>query len=135
MIYKTGDYIVSTSLDGSWAFLDVTRGGKCLKKVVDEDAMSQYLSCQFHPDGLILATTIGISQPKSDNSIKIWDVREQKNVAVFAEHSDMVKSINFSENGYYLASACDDGIVRLWDLRKLKCVKTLECKIIESRNS
>ena len=33
--------------------------------------------------------------------------------------------MSFSENGYYLATAADDG-VKLWDLRKLKNFKSLE---------
>ena len=33
--------------------------------------------------------------------------------------------MSFSENGYYLATAADDG-VKLWDLRKLKNFKTMD---------
>lgn len=33
--------------------------------------------------------------------------------------------MSFSENGYYLATAADDG-VKLWDLRKLKNFKSLD---------
>ena len=36
-----------------------------------------------------------------------------------------MRGLSFSENGYYLASAAQDG-VKLWDLRKLKNFKTLE---------
>ena len=34
--------------------------------------------------------------------------------------------MSFSENGYYLATAADDGVIKLWDLRKLKNFKTIE---------
>lgn len=40
-------------------------------------------------------------------------------------HSGPITAISFSENGYYLATAAEDCCVRLWDLRKLKTVKTL----------
>lgn len=56
------------------------------------------------------------------NMIRIWEVRQQKNVASFADHSAPVSSLAFSENGYHMASAAADG-VKLWDLRKLKVIK------------
>ena len=46
-------------------------------------------------------------------------------MANFAEHSDAVSCVSFSENGYLLASGSHDGTVRVWDLRKLKCVRVL----------
>ncbi len=42
-----------------------------------------------------------------------------QNVAKFEGHTAPIKSLSFSENGYYLATAAADG-VKLWDLRKLK---------------
>ena len=36
-----------------------------------------------------------------------------------------VTSISFSENGYFLATAAGES-VKLWDLRKLKNIKTIE---------
>jgi pre-mRNA-processing factor 19 len=54
--------------------------------------------------------------------IRIWEVKQQKNVASFTEHTRPIRCLAFSENGYHLASAADDGI-KLWDLRKLKVIK------------
>jgi len=36
-----------------------------------------------------------------------------------------VRSISFSENGYYLATGSDEGEVKIWDLRKLKNLKSI----------
>ena len=47
-----------------------------------------------------------------------------QNVAKFEGHKGPVSGLCFSENGYYLATAADDG-VKLWDLRKLKNFRTL----------
>ena len=44
--------------------------------------------------------------------------------AKFTGHTAPITDMSFSENGYYLATSAADG-VKLWDLRKLKNVKTL----------
>ncbi len=109
--------MTSVSLDGSWHFLDII-GGSCLK-VVGGDA-GEYTSCAFHPDGLILGTGT------SAGVLKVWDIREQQNVANCAEHTGAIHSVSFSENGYLVATGSEDGSVKIWDLRKLQCTKSLE---------
>jgi WD40 repeat protein len=47
-----------------------------------------------------------------------------QNVAKFEGHTGAVRGLSFSENGYFLATAADDG-AKLWDLRKLKMLKSL----------
>jgi pre-mRNA-processing factor 19 len=117
-IHPTGNYMISLTADSSWYFLDIARG-QCLKKVT-KDEQFKYTSCAFHPDGLILGTTT------DTGALKIWDIREQENVANLAEHTSSINSVSFSENGYLVASGSDDGDVKIWDLRKLQCTKTLK---------
>ncbi|KAH0930242.1 hypothetical protein HID58_015969 [Brassica napus] len=115
-VHATNKYFVSASLDSTWCFYDLS-SGLCLAKVSDDSEKVDYTAAAFHPDGLILGT--GTSQ----SVVKIWDVKSQANVAKFDGHTGEVTSISFSENGYFLATAAEDG-VRLWDLRKLRNFKS-----------
>ena len=78
------------------------------------------MSCSYHPDGLILGTGTG----GASNAMRVWDLRQQQNVAIFSEHSAPVTAISFSENGYLVATGSEDSLVKIWDLRKLKCTFT-----------
>ncbi|KAL8104852.1 pre-mRNA-processing factor 19-like [Apium graveolens] len=115
-VHATNNYFVTASLDSTWCFYDIA-SGSCLAQVSDTTNTDGYTSAAFHPDGLILGTGT------SGAVVKIWDVKSQANVARFDGHIGAVNAISFSENGYFLATAAQDG-VKLWDLRKLKNFRT-----------
>jgi len=58
--------------------------------------------------------------------VQVWDIKDQVTVATLSGHEGEITSISFSENGYYLASASQDGTVKLWDLRKPLNIQTLQ---------
>jgi pre-mRNA-processing factor 19 len=119
-VLASGNYAVSVSTDGSWAFMDVAQA--TVLRHVQDSSVGAYSSVNFHPDGLILGTGT------ADHVIRIWDMTSasQQNVATCEGHTGAVNSVVFSENGYYMASASVDGSVKLWDLRKLNNFRNID---------
>lgn len=115
-IHPTNNYFVTASLDNSWCFYELD-SGRCLTQVSDDSGSQGFTTAAFHPDGLIIG--IGTSGPL----VRIWDVKSQAPVAKFEDMVGPVTAVSFSENGYFLATAAQDG-VKLWDLRKLRNFRT-----------
>jgi len=115
-IQPTGTYWVTGSTDKTWGFHDI----ETATTLATLPTGSVPTTVEFHPDGLLL----GIGDVES--VIKIWDVKTPKSVASFEGHKGKIIDIAFSENGYYIGSVAEDHRVKLWDLRKLKDIHTVE---------
>ena len=113
--HPSGKFLVSAASNGKWCMYDV-ESHACLLEVSAPAGIS---SAALHPDGVIYA--IG----SVDSEITLYDVRTQTVAATFKHGGGGgIKSIAFSENGYYMASSASDG-VKVWDLRKQSEVVSL----------
>mmetsp|Transcript_15753 Transcript_15753/g.26301 ORF Transcript_15753/g.26301 Transcript_15753/m.26301 type:complete len:535 (-) Transcript_15753:71-1675(-) len=120
--HPSGDFLLGVSADNSWSFMDVSRGSSVLS-VANTHADEHFSAGELHPDGLILACGA------SSGAVRLWDIREQKNVASLGEeggHAKGVSCLSFNQNGYLLASGGAEGSCKVWDLRKLKSVASLD---------
>jgi pre-mRNA-processing factor 19 len=117
-LHATNEYIVSASADRTWAIHNIETGQSLLQ--VSEPDDSPLTCAMLHPDGMILATGT------ADDLVRIWDLKEQKNIATFRGHKGAICDLKFSENGYYLATAAQDNILKLWDLRGPKNINSLK---------
>jgi len=117
-LHPSGDYFITASADKTWAFWDLA-SGMCREQVSDDKITAGYTAVSFHPDGLIFGAGT------SDSLVRIFDVKQKKNVATFSGHQGHVTALAFSENGYYFATGDEQGTVKLWDLRSLANFHTI----------
>lgn len=109
-LHPLSEYFVSCSDDGSWAFNNLIRGDV----VHQNDTNDGKINCvQFHPDGRLLGTG------SSNKHVQIWELHSQNMMISLGDVEDSaITSLCFSENGYHLAVAFENGCVNVHDLRK-----------------
>ncbi|CAI5733526.1 unnamed protein product [Hyaloperonospora brassicae] len=130
-VHPTGDYVLSGALDATWAIHDV-RQGHLLSRYALSGALARpgatvaskdaTRCARFHPDGGIFGTAA------ASKVVQMWAVNTLSNVVTLTGHAAPVAALCFSENGYYLASGSDDGVVKFWDLRKATSFLELDLK-------
>nr|POE74316.1 pre-mrna-processing factor 19 [Quercus suber] len=137
--HPCGDLVASVGEDKSYILYDL-QDGKVLTQVFSDSGLSPPLgnvihtcgstdihlvltTVSFHPDGHLLAAGA------ADGSIKLFDVKTSQLAHTFPAPSgaDPVISLDFSENGTWLASTNKtQSSVTVWHLGKLNVLKTID---------
>jgi len=139
--HPSGRYAVSATADGGWRTWELASGAllRAVAPPPDAAAGSTCAAIALHPDGLIVATCQGAT-------VVLWELASGACAASLPPATAAAAAggggggggsgggggdpaatcLAFSENGYHLAVGGSDGRVRLWDLRKVRCVRTIE---------
>ena len=116
-VHPSGSYVAAGSLDSTWNLYDLAIGKSVMSytPIDGVEGSFAYSSFAVHPDGVLHGGGT------NEGSIRVWDARQSKSLAAtLSSHSSDVTSLDFSENGYYLAtSSSTDPTVNIFDLRKL----------------
>uniref|UniRef100_K3X6F9 Uncharacterized protein n=1 Tax=Globisporangium ultimum (strain ATCC 200006 / CBS 805.95 / DAOM BR144) TaxID=431595 RepID=K3X6F9_GLOUD len=85
----------------------------------NESHTGYVFSAQFNPQGSLIVTA------SFDETVRFWDVRTGRSVAVLSAHHEPIVSANFNHDGTLLITASYDGLVRIWDVATRECLRTI----------
>ena len=77
-------------------------------------------SVEFNNSGTILASG------SNDNTIKLWNIESQTEIATLKGHSRGVNSVAFNNSGTILASGSNDRTIKLWNVESQTEIATLK---------
>ena len=75
--------------------------------------------CKFTPSNARLA----IGGGRGDRAVRIWDLESQQLDQAFAECSDSVDNLSFSEDGNIMVVTSQDRLIRMFDRRSAKIIQ------------
>ncbi|OWZ21374.1 WD domain-containing hypothetical protein [Phytophthora megakarya] len=111
-------------LEGSSVSLGLDEDGANAAVVTQDSPVEThvgFVSCvDFNPQGSLVATG------SHDETVRLWDVRSGRTVAVIGAHQEPVVSVQFHPmDGSLLVTAGYDGLVRVWDVASHQCLRTI----------
>jgi WD40 repeat protein len=108
---RDGQTVIAGKLDG-WIEMYDSRTGEEIRTL---DANGAVYSLAVSPDGNILAGGTG-ALVKGENSIRLWNLADGKEIRKLVGHSQGVLQVVFSPNGEMLATTSYDGSARVWSV-------------------
>ncbi len=90
------------------------------------------MQCLCWPGAVLAAVSLAPTHatertrtPDLPSAGRIWDLRIGRSILVLEGHVKGILAVDFSPNGYQLASGSEDHSVRIWDLRTKRSLYTI----------
>ncbi|KAJ2806846.1 Transducin beta-like [Coemansia guatemalensis] len=104
---RKGSYLLSAYLDGTVAMWDVSLGQL-------RQEYKAHVGCVLDVDWMDNSTFASCG---SDRAVKVWRENDSSApIKTFTGHKSDINSIKWHPGGRYLASASDDGTVKIWSM-------------------
>jgi len=121
---QTGEYFLMTTGNGT---IDIVKFPS-FERVHSVQSHSAHCYCiEFDPKGRYLATG------GADALVSLWDISEMVCVRTFPRLDSPIRSLSFSHDGRFIASASGDQRIDISDVASGRPVHTIECR--EAMNS
>jgi len=112
-----GRHILTASEDGTARVWDAQTGRPISSLIQHSNPVD---SAWFSPDSkrvmIIARAETGYAEDARGNTVYVWDAQSGQPLTEPFKHSKPVSSARFSPDGKRIATASDDGMVRVWDL-------------------
>lgn len=116
-ITNDGSMLLAARAPGGVGVFDLASGQ--FRAIPSRQIIFEQVPLAVSPNDRIIASGAG-------NAIQLSDLIAGQQVRMLAGHGDIVRSIAFNSKGAVLASAANDGTVRLWNPNTGRLMKTLE---------
>ena len=96
---------------------DIEKGKLCRSFIGGHTSL--VTKCLFNKQENILLST------GADNLLMLWDVRQNKVIQKLLAHPEPLTGLDISFDSTMIVTAAYDGYVRLWDMHRATCIKTM----------
>lgn len=116
---ETGSLLASGGNDAMINVYDL-QSMKLNRNIILSEAQSAVTALSFNYSSNIIITGI------YDKQVHLFDLRMNKPALSVIAHSEPITSVEFSEDGLNFLSCSYDGFLRIWDMFKGICLKTIQ---------
>ncbi|KAJ3088069.1 hypothetical protein HK102_009643 [Quaeritorhiza haematococci] len=102
--HPSGRYLGTSSFDTSWRLWDVETATELL---LQEGHSRELIDFRLACSGM-------------DSIGRVWDLRSGRSALVLHGHVKPILTLDWSPNGYQIATGSEDNTIRIWDIRKPK---------------